>query len=104
MWMVRKAKNPPCPAHRSAVAFHAMIPISQIEPNWVVEFGCNEAVIRSGPDMASVSDPDDLGCPPVRIRRLEEVKIKPFLWDKNGCLRCEVVSDIICSSAKILQD
>ena len=65
-------------------------PLEQPVRHWVVEFGCNEAVIRTGPTVESVNDPDDLGCHAVRVRPLNEVKIKPFIWDKNGCLRCEL--------------
>ena len=62
---------------------------------WVVEFaGCQEAVIRTGGSVEDVNQPDDLGCPVLRIRPLLEVDRKPGpmnLWMKGGELRCEVV-------------
>lgn len=61
----------------------------QINKQWVVEFDCNEAVIREGA-LEDVNYPDDLGCLPISIRPIDEVKLKPFFWYKNGCLRCEI--------------
>lgn len=46
------------------------------EQHWVVEFGCTETVIRAG-TYDEVNRPDDLGCPPVRIRPLSNVKLNP---------------------------
>lgn len=61
-------------------------------PAWVVEFaGCQEAVIRTGESPEDVNEPDDLGCPVLRIRPLLEVELKPGpmnLWMKGGELRC----------------
>jgi hypothetical protein len=60
---------------------------------WVVEFaGCQEAVIRTGCSPEDVNEPDDLGCPVLRIRPLLEVPLKGGsgnLWMKGGELRCE---------------
>lgn len=60
--------------------------------NFVVEFECGEVVIRTGKtaDDEDICSLDDLGCKVIRIRPLDDVKIKPFLWEKNGCLRCEI--------------
>ncbi len=60
--------------------------------HWVVEFGCNESVIRTG-SFDEVNSSDDLDRLPINIRKIDDVKIKPGLWIKNGCLRCELVSD-----------
>ena len=67
-------------------------PVERDVRHFVVEFDCGEAVIRTGMavDEKSICSPDDLGCLPVRIRHLDDVKIRPFLWLKNGCLRCEI--------------
>jgi hypothetical protein len=65
-------------------------PVERDVRPWVVEFDCDEAVIRTGDSPESVNQPDDLGCLAIRIRPLDEVKIKPFTWNKNGCLRCEI--------------
>lgn len=52
--------------------------------SYVVEFGCDEAVIRTGDTAASVTYPDDLGCLPTRVRPLAEVPLRGDPWDKNG--------------------
>lgn len=61
-------------------------------PAWVVEFaGCQEAVIRTGRSLEEVNQPDNLGCPVLRIRPLLEVNLRDGLWEKDGELRCEVL-------------
>lgn len=60
-------------------------------PDYVVEFaGCGEACIRTGDTAVEVSFPDDLGCAPTRVRRLDAVKLRGDAWEKNGVLRCTV--------------
>jgi hypothetical protein len=61
------------------------------ERDYVVEFACAEAHIRRGPSRRAVSGPDDLGCPPTRVRLLKHVRLRSLPWEKNGCLRCEPV-------------
>jgi hypothetical protein len=61
---------------------------------WVVEFDCNEAVIREGLSVADVYYPDDLGCLPSRVRPLDDLiksrKKVRFLWGEHGCLRYKI--------------
>jgi hypothetical protein len=59
---------------------------------WVVEFaGCGEAVIRTGASIEEVNQPDDLGCPVLRIRPLLQVELRGGVWEKDGELRCEIL-------------
>jgi hypothetical protein len=66
--------------------------VSDRRQGWVVEFaGCQEAVIRTGGSLEEVNQPDNLGCPVLRIRPLLEVELRGGLWEKDGELRCELV-------------
>src|ERR1044072_5011141 len=64
------------------------------EREWVVEFDCDEAVLRRGSSPGSVSGPDDLGYPPLRIRPLAEVQLRGDPWVKNGETRVLVTDPL----------
>jgi len=58
---------------------------------FVIQFNdCGESVIRYGDNELSVAYPDDLGCKPVSVRPVNNVKFSSIPWTKNGELRCEV--------------
>jgi hypothetical protein len=46
-------------------------------------------VIQTGSSLEDVNRPDDLGCPVLRIRPLDQVELKDGIWKKDGELRCE---------------
>lgn len=57
---------------------------------YLVQFDCDEAVIRWGANPDGVSQPDPLGCPVIRVLVMDErVKLGGLPWLKDGELRVE---------------